>query len=197
MVKRYLDIVCAVILILICFIPAIVIALLIVLGSGFPVFFVQKRVGKHHRPFFLYKFRTMRALNGADQGWFDAGGSARITGIGKILRRSKLDELPQLINVLNGSMSFVGPRPEIEKWTQVYPKRWLKVLSVKPGITDNASIAFRNEEEILAKADNAETCYRNQILPKKLDLYEQYVDCHSLLSDFQIILKTIRVVVTK
>jgi len=139
----------------------------------------------------------MRPLNGADQGWFDAGGCARITGVGRILRKTKLDELPQLINVLNGSMSFVGPRPEIERWTLVYQERWAKVLSVKPGITDNASIAFRNEEEVLAKADDAETCYRNQILPKKLDLYEQYVDRHSILSDFQIILKTIRVVVTK
>jgi len=104
---------------------------------------------------------------------------------------TKLDEIPQLVNVLKGDMSIVGPRPEVEKWVSVYPERWNIVLSIKPGITDNASIIFRNEEEILSKAENPEATYKDIILPKKLDLYEDYVRNHTFCGDLRIIFNTL------
>ena len=122
---------------------------------------------------------------------FDAGDSSRITGLGSFLRRTKLDELPQLWNVFKGDMSFVGPRPEVRKWVEVYPDRWAKVLTVKPGITDPASICYRNEEELLAQAEDPTAYYRDQVLPHKLDLYEEYVQTRTFWGDILLILKTI------
>ena len=192
--KRSFDIVISALLIVILFPLFAVVFFAVALTSGFPVFFVQKRVGKGRKLFDLYKFRSMKTLKGTEKGSFDAGDTTRITYVGKVLRRTKLDELPQLINVLKGDMSLVGPRPEVEKWTKVYPERWDKVLSVKPGITDNASIEFRNEEELLEKADNPEETYRTFILPIKLDLYEKYVDDNSVKGDIVILYKTVKTV---
>jgi lipopolysaccharide/colanic/teichoic acid biosynthesis glycosyltransferase len=132
-----------------------------------------------------------------DKSEFDAGSDMRVTRIGKILRKTKLDELPQLINVLKGEMSFTGPRPEVKTYIDLYPERWEKILSVRPGITDPASIEFRNEEEILAASENPEEEYRNSILPVKLTYYEQYVDNISLFYDIKLILKTVFVVLFK
>lgn len=162
-----------------------------------PIFFRQIRVGKNQKLFKLNKFRTMTVQKGADYGHFDAGKNNRITSLGKILRKSKLDELPQLFNVLVGDMSIVGPRPEVQKWTKVYPHKWEIVLTVKPGITDNASIHFRNEEVILAKSLNPEDTYRNEILPIKLDYYISYVSKHSFFGDIIIIIKTMLKILTK
>lgn len=128
---------------------------------------------------------------------FDAGDLSRITPLGKILRKAKLDELPQLINVLIGDMSIVGPRPEVKKWTDIYPEKWIIVHCVRPGITDNASLMFRNEEVILAKSIDPERTYKEDILPQKLDLYINYVQNRTLLGDIQIILKTIKVLIIK
>jgi lipopolysaccharide/colanic/teichoic acid biosynthesis glycosyltransferase len=114
-----------------------------------------------------------------------------VTRVGKLLRKTKLDELPQLWNVLVGDMSLVGPRPEVRKWVEAYPDRWSKVLAVRPGITDPASIEFRNEEELLAAAPDPKTCYRDVILPRKLDLYEEYVETRSFWGDVGILLKTV------
>jgi lipopolysaccharide/colanic/teichoic acid biosynthesis glycosyltransferase len=114
-----------------------------------------------------------------------------VTRVGKLLRKTKLDEFPQLWNVLVGDMSLVGPRPEVRKWVEAYPDRWAKVLAVRPGITDPASIEFRNEEELLAAAPNPETYYRKVILPRKLDLYEEYVETRSFWGDVGILLKTV------
>ena len=175
----------------------LLIALCVVIDSGFPVFFVQKRVGKGGKLFSMFKFRTMSVLKEAKQGSFDAGKSNRVTRIGKILRKTKLDELPQLLNVFIGNMSFVGPRPEVKKWVDAYPERWAVVLSVNPGITDNASIEFRNEEEILAAAENPEIAYRDEILPRKLSLYEEYVHNNSFFGDIGILFKTVLSVVSK
>ena len=108
------------------------------------------------------------------------------------MRKTRLDEIPQFINVLKGEMSIVGPRPEIRKWVNVYSERWDKVLTVNPGITDPASILFFNESQILNDSQNAEYKYRNEILPRKLDLYEEYVNSQSILKDMLIILKTIK-----
>lgn len=159
-----------------------------------PVFFIQQRIGHHSKPFRLIKFRTMRMAAGKSSGSFDAGNNSRITPLGRFLRKTKLDELPQLINVLKGEMSFVGPRPEVKQWTEVYPEKWKIVHSVKPGITDNASIEFRNEEEILAKSEDPIKTYKEVILPRKLDLYIEYVNNRSFTGDLKIILRTIKAI---
>jgi len=168
----------------------LLVSLFIIIDTGFPVFFIQKRVGKGGKLFSMLKFRTMTVLKAAQQGTFDAGDSSRVTSVGKILRKTKIDELPQLINVLIGKMSIVGPRPEVQKWVNAYPERWTIVHSVKPGITDNASIAFRNEEEILATSSEPQNTYLNEILPRKLELYEEYVRNKTFWGDIGIIFKT-------
>jgi lipopolysaccharide/colanic/teichoic acid biosynthesis glycosyltransferase len=175
----------------------LIIASVIKLLMPGPVIFTQKRIGKNSKEFMLFKFRTMVVKSGTQRGSFDAGDASRITPIGRLLRKTKLDELPQLFNVLKGDMSFVGPRPEIEKWTKYYPEKWQLVHTVKPGITDNASLLFRNEEIILAQSENPEKIYRDEILPQKLDLYISYVNEQSLLIDIKIILKTLYEVITK
>ena len=163
----------------------------IIIFDSRPVLFRQMRVGVNGSGFLLNKFRTMRVVLGAASGAFDAGDTSRITKIGAFLRKTKLDELPQLWNVFKGDMSLVGPRPEVRKWVDAYPQRWAKVLTVKPGITDPASIYYRNEEELLAQADDPVACYRDQILPHKLDLYEEYVRTRTFWGDIFLIFKTI------
>jgi lipopolysaccharide/colanic/teichoic acid biosynthesis glycosyltransferase len=165
----------------------------VILESGLPGLFRQQRVGRGVSDFVLYKFRTMTVRRGTESGSFDAGCSARVTRVGKILRKTKLDELPQLWNVLKGDMSLVGPRPEVRKWVEAYPARWAKVLTVRPGITDPASIVYRNEEEILAESPDPEATYRAEILPHKLSLYEEYVDTRSFRGDIGILVKTLGV----
>jgi lipopolysaccharide/colanic/teichoic acid biosynthesis glycosyltransferase len=139
----------------------------------------------------------MAVRKDAEKGSFDAGSTTRVTRIGKILRKTKLDELPQLWNVLKGDMSLVGPRPEVRKWVEVYSERWCFVHQVRPGITDPASIKFRNEEEILSKSDNPEKTYKDEILPLKLSLYEQYVQDRTFLGDIKLIFQTLWTVVSK
>lgn len=197
MLKRLFDILFSLSSLILLSIVFLVIALIIKLWMSGPVFFSQERVGRNGKLFNLYKFRSMSVVKETSKGNFEIGGSLRITPLGKFLRKTKLDELPQLVNVLKGEMSIVGPRPEIKKWTEVYPSKWAIVLSVKPGITDNASIEFRNEEELLAKSDHPEIAYQKEILPKKLDLYEDYIKTRSLIGDIKIILQTIFVVITK
>lgn len=175
----------------------IIIALIIKITMPGKIFFIQQRVGKKRQKFSLYKFRTMRDSDRAKGGNFDAGDSSRVTSFGKILRKTKLDEIPQLFNVIIGNMSIVGPRPEVNKWTEVYYEKWDIVLSVKPGITDNASILFRNEEDILKNSDDPEETYLKIILPQKLDLYIKYVQNQSLIQDFKIVVQTIKTVLFK
>lgn len=159
-------------------------------------FFTQIRVGQWGKEFNLYKFRTMSPVKDS-LNQFSAGDNSRVTRFGKFLRKTKLDEIPQLINVLKGDMSIVGPRPEVVRWTEVYSDKWKIVHSVKPGITDNASIEFRNEEEMLAQSDDPIKTYRDVILPRKLDLYIDYVNNQSFWGDLKIIFKTIKVVILK
>ena len=159
MIKRIFDILFS-FLVLIILLPAfILISLLIKTTMPGPVFFTQSRIGKDGRVFMLYKFRSMKVSNISNYQNFEPGNTARVTRFGKILRRLKLDELPQFLNVLKSEMSIVGPRPEVEKWVKVYPERWKRILSVKPGITDSSSILFRNEEN---------TCFLNLMILKKL-----------------------------
>lgn len=133
----------------------------------------------------------MAVSAGAEQGWFDAGSVARVTRFGRFLRKTKLDELPQLWNVLKGDMSLIGPRPEVRKWVEADPERWARVLAIRPGITDPASIEFRNEEEILASSQDPELMYRKVVLPRKLDYYEEYSAKQTFFGDVFIFLKTI------
>jgi len=165
--------------------------LAVIVESGLPGLFRQRRMGRGRRDFVLFKFRTMKVMHGTEQGSFDAGSSARVTRFGAFLRRTKLDELPQLYNVLRGDMSLVGPRPEVKKWIDAYPDRWANILTVRPGITDPASIRFYNEEAQLAATNDPEEHYRSVILPAKLDLYEEYVKNHSFYGDIVIILHTL------
>jgi lipopolysaccharide/colanic/teichoic acid biosynthesis glycosyltransferase len=169
----------------------IIICLLILIDDKRPVLYKQNRVGKDGKPFVILKFRSMRVISTSESGTFEPGNLSRITTIGKFLRKTKIDELPQLINVLKGDMSIVGPRPEVEKWIAVYPERWRKILKVKPGITDNASIRFYNEEKLLSESNDPEYTYRDIILPKKLELYEDYVENNSFYGDLKLIFNTI------
>ncbi|MBA4258956.1 MAG: hypothetical protein C0446_07315 [Chitinophaga sp.] len=195
--KRLFDFICSVIVLILIALPLLVVSILIKLTMPGPIFFVQERVGKNGRLFKLVKLRTMRVADGKSKGSFDAGDSSRITPIGNFLRKTKIDELPQLLNVLKGDMSLVGPRPEVKIWTEVYPEKWAIVHQVKPGITDEASINFRNEEVILKNALCPAETYKNQILPQKLALYIQYVHSQSFLGDLKIILRTIAHVLFK
>ena len=163
--------------------------------DGRPVFFRQSRVGRLGRDFTLYKFRTMAVKPDAGAGAFEPGDASRVTRVGRFLRATKLDELPQLFNVLRGEMSLVGPRPEVRKWVEASPQRWRGVHSVLPGITDPASIAYRDEERVLAAASDPDEEYRNVVLPHKLDLYEQYVKDRTFAGDLSILLETFSAVV--
>lgn len=197
MAKRAFDILFSVTGLLIMLPVTILITLIIFLDDRGPAFFKQERIGLNLQPFTLYKFRSMKINSDSPSGSFDAGDRSRVTKVGKVLRKTKLDELPQLFNVLKGDMSIVGPRPEVEQYIEVYPERWAIVCKVKPGITDNASIEFRNEEEILVKSQDPQMTYIEEILPRKLIFYEQYVRVHSFLGDLKIILKTIYVIISK
>jgi len=165
------------------------------LVDGSPVFFRQSRVGRGGRDFVLYKFRTMNVAAGTEKGSFDAGSTRRVTGIGRFLRKTKLDELPQLWNTLKGDMSLVGPRPEVRKWVDIYPERWARVLTIRPGITDPASVLYRNEEDILTRSADPERTYRDEVLPHKLSLYEEYVANQTFRGDIDILLQTFGAVV--
>ena len=173
-------------------------ALWIMIDSKGPIFFRQERVGFQGINFRIHKFRTM-VLDAEKKGkQITVGADSRITTVGEFLRKYKLDELPQLIDVLVGNMSLVGPRPEVPKYIDYYSDdEKHDVLSVKPGITDNASIEFRNENELLASSKDPEAVYINEVLPKKIALYRKYVRECSFFGDVAIIFKTIFLIIKK
>lgn len=188
---RSFDIVFSLIGLLILLPFFILIAIFIKLGSTGPVFFVQKRVGKDNVDFNLIKFRTMK-LNADKQGLLTVGGrDPRITGIGFFLRKFKLDELPQLLNVLVGHMSLVGPRPEVRKYVDMYTEDQKKVLSVRPGITDNASLEYFNENDLLARSKDPEQTYIKEVMPAKLSLNMKFINSPGLGAYFAIIFRTL------
>lgn len=169
----------------------IVIACLIKLDSKGPVFFMQQRVGRWSKDFYLYKFRTMKP-DSEKLGQLTVGGKdPRITGVGYVLRKYKLDELPQLINVFNGQMSLVGPRPEVRKYVSLYNKEQRQVLTVKPGVTDFASIEYADENEILGKADDPEKVYIEQIMVDKLKFNQKFIEDPGIVNYFTVILNTL------
>ena len=169
----------------------LLIAILIKRDSSGPVFFRQVRVGRREQAFRIHKFRTMTTAPLAKDLQLTVGADPRITGTGRWLRKYKLDELPQLIDVVRGKMSLVGPRPEVPKYVAHYPPDVKQVvLSVRPGITDNASIEYRDENDILAKADDPEREYIEKVMPVKLAYYLRYVEQRSMAGDIAIILRT-------
>lgn len=173
------------------------IALWIKLDSKGPVFFRQERVGRFGQPFRIHKFRTMR-VDAERHGQLTVGSDARVTGAGRFLRKSKLDELPQLIDVLLGDMSLVGPRPEVPRYVAHYPVGVKElVLSVRPGITDWASIRMIDENDILGAAADPERAYLDEVLPQKLDYYVRYAQSHTLAGDVCIILATLKKIVLR
>ncbi len=172
----------------------LLLALIITIDSKGGVFYKQVRIGKNKKPFKLYKFRSM-STDADKKGLLTVGNKdSRITKIGYYLRKYKLDELPQLINVLYGNMSFVGPRPEVEKYVELYNQEQLMVFNVKPGITDWASIKYVNENEILAKSSQPEKTYIEEIMPAKLKLNLEYVKHNNVFVDIKIILLTIKAI---
>ncbi len=174
----------------------ILISLLIILDSKGGIFYQQVRVGKNQKDFKLLKFRTMKPAS--DKAGLLTVGSkdSRITKIGYYLRKLKIDELPQLINVLKGDMSIVGPRPEVRKYTNLYSGEQQKVLLIKPGITDYASIDYIDENRLLGESKNPEKTYIEEIMPKKLELNLKYINEIGIITDFKIIFKTIAKIVS-
>jgi lipopolysaccharide/colanic/teichoic acid biosynthesis glycosyltransferase len=191
MLKRVFD-VCFALCALVALAPVFaVVALWIELDSRGPVLFRQERVGLRGRPFAIYKFRTMR-VDAAEHGpQITVGADPRITRAGALLRKYKLDELPQFVNVLIGDMSVVGPRPEVPRYVALYPPEAKDlILSVRPGITDLASVAYRDEGALLAACEDPEALYVQTILPAKLEYCLQYVETRSLRLDVLIVLRT-------
>jgi lipopolysaccharide/colanic/teichoic acid biosynthesis glycosyltransferase len=171
--------------------PAVLTAAVAVkLDSKGPVLFRSPRVGLNGKRFHLYKLRTMRVHEPGLGPEVTAGGDERITRVGRILRKTKIDELPQLLNVLKGEVSLVGPRPEAPRYVEKYPEQYEKILSVKPGLSDRATLEFVGEEEILAGSDDPEKTYVEEIMPRKMAHYLRYVDNQSLGEDLAIIVET-------
>jgi lipopolysaccharide/colanic/teichoic acid biosynthesis glycosyltransferase len=166
-------------------------ALVVKTTSPGPVLFRQVRAGRGGRPFEILKFRSMRA--GAGGPAVTAGGDVRVTPIGRVLRRTKLDELPQLWNVLAGDMSLVGPRPEVPRYVARFPADYARILTVRPGLTDFAAVEYRDEESLLARAADPERAYLDEVLPAKIRLYHRYLDELSLATDLRLVARTLAV----
>ena len=193
--KRAMDIVLSACALAILWPLLLLIALAIWIDDPGPVFYRQVRVGRNGKTFRIFKFRSM-VMDADKKGLaITVGRDSRITRVGAVLRKTKLDELAQLLNVLFGQMSFVGPRPEVPKYVELYTPYQRQVLLVRPGITDYASIAYRNENDLLAGAPNPETMYIEQIMPDKIELNMKYLRKISPLADIRLILKTIVAVI--
>lgn len=191
--KRLFDVVVAALALVVTSPLLLVIAVAVRLSSRGPVVFRQDRVGRGGEVFRMHKFRSMRVGQGGPL--VSAAGDARVTRIGRLLRKSKLDELPQLLDVLAGHMSVVGPRPEVPRYVDQWPPAVRDViLSVRPGITDPASIELRDEDVLLARADEPERYYVDVLLPRKTALYVRYVQSQSLMGDMWILVRTVRAV---
>ena len=191
MSKRAFDCIAALLgLVLLC--PLLVlVALLIKLDSAGPILFRQERIGKGFRPFRIYKFRTMVQDAPHQGGPITFGADPRITKLGRVLRQTKIDELPQLINVLRGDMSVVGPRPEVRPYVELFREDYAEILQVVPGITDLASVQYRDEAEVLGRFPDPEAAYVHHVLPEKIKLAKDYVRRASFYYDITLILKTV------
>lgn len=191
MLKRIFDIISSLFGLILLSPFMIIIAILIKLDSKGPIFFKQVRVTKNGREFKIFKYRTMKI--GSDKySQITVGKDSRITKVGDFLRKYKLDEIPQLINVLIGDMSLVGPRPEVPKYVALYTEEQREILKVRAGITDYASIEFSNENDILANEADPEKAYIEKIMPRKIELNKKYLSEISVMTDIKIILLTIK-----
>ena len=191
MLKRIFDIISSLFGLILLSPFMLIIAVLIKLDSKGPIFFKQVRVTKNGREFKIFKYRTMRV--GSDKySQITVGKDSRITKVGDFLRKYKLDEIPQLINVLIGDMSLVGPRPEVPKYVALYTEEQREILKVRAGITDYASIEFSNENDILANEADPEKAYIEKIMPRKIELNKKYLSEISVMTDIKIILLTIK-----
>lgn len=190
--KRGFDLLFAFFLLLLLSPLMVLMFILVKANSKGPGFFKQKRVGKEGRLFEIYKFRTMHVVQGKNSSLLTVHNDARIFPFGKFLRENKIDEIPQLFNVLKGDMSFVGPRPEVEEYFQYYTVEEKEtILSVAPGITDIASLRFRNESDLLLETENPKKTYIEKILPIKKRYYRFYVDKRTFCYDLKIIFQTV------
>lgn len=188
--KRICDILSALLLLIVLSPLMVLIAVLVKCTSKGPIFYVQSRVGRYNKDFRMYKFRTMR-VNADKQGLLTVGGhDSRITKIGYWLRKSKMDELPQLWNILKGDMSVVGPRPEVRYYVNYYTPEQMKVLEVRPGLTDRASLAYIDENTLLGASMDPQQTYIEDIMPKKLALNFEYIHHMSPAEDMRIIART-------
>lgn len=195
--KRAFDILVSTTGLVLLFPLLLAVALLIKADSPGPVFFLQERVGRRFRPFRIYKFRTMVPEAPRLGKMITIGEDPRITRIGRILRLTKIDELPQLLNVLKGDMSLVGPRPEVRQYVELFRPDYEEILQVSPGITDLASVHYRHESEILGQAENPEERYVKEILPEKIRLAKEYLRRSSFCFDAGLIVRTLIVLVRK
>jgi len=196
MIKRLFDIIFSILGLIVLLPLFLVVTLLILIDSKGGAFFFQSRVGKNNRDFQMIKFRTMFS-DSEKKGFLTVGNTdARITTIGRWLRRYKIDEFPQLLNILKGEMSFVGPRPEVRKYVDLYNDEQMSVLSVKQGLTDYASLEYIKENEILEQYDNPEEVYIEKIMPEKLALNIKYIKDKGFFTDLKIMLKTIQKIFT-
>lgn len=191
--KRLFDMVCAALGLLVLSPVLLVCALLVGLTSPGGVLFRQERIGKDGVPFTIYKFRSMRKDNAGLK--ISTSRDTRITSVGRVLRKTKLDELPQLWNVLKGDMSFVGPRPEVREYTDLYTPEQRQVLMVRPGITGLASIRYRNENELLTASSDPNRTYIDEVMPAKLALDLKYIPRACVSYDIKLILETLVTVV--
>lgn len=191
--KRAFDILCSFLGLTVLSPVLLVVSVLVAVTSPGGVFFRQERIGKDGKPFRIFKFRSMRKDNAGLK--ITTGNDSRITPVGRFLRKSKIDELPQLINVLVGDMSFVGPRPEVADYVNLYTPYQRQVLLVRPGITGLASIRFRNENDLLTASDDPNRTYVEQIMPRKIDLDLEYIPHASVLYDIKLIFQTFAVVI--
>lgn len=166
-------------------------AVLVKLDSKGPVFFRQERMGRNFTSFRIFKFRSMVAGSEKRGALITVGGDGRVTRVGRFLRKYKIDELPQLFNVLKGDMSMVGPRPEVKKYVGLFRSDYEKLLTVRPGITDPASLRYSDEEGVLSLSTNWEEDYVKRVLPEKIRLSSGYVDNHDVLTDIKLIMKTV------
>ncbi|WP_100611554.1 sugar transferase [Confluentibacter lentus] len=197
MIKRSFDVILSIIALIILFPILFIIAIVIKLDSKGPVLFIQERVGKNNKNFNIYKFRTMYVAS-QTKGLLTLGNhDSRITRIGYFLRRYKIDEFPQLINILIGDMSFVGPRPELRHYVNFYNEEDHIIFSVRPGITSLASLKYRDEVELLAASEDPESFFINTIIPDKLKLNKEYIKKQNLFYDLKLIIITITKVWTK